>query len=413
MKKILLLALTVLLVSTMSLVGCEELEQAAPANGEQQGQAPAVNTEDGAKAEELKLVDGIYRGTYDDEVTARFIVKDNKIDNMMLMNLQHGGTNYRQLKEGDALYPVLVQYNQLVEHLKGKSVSEAFVELKKPAGEIIDDVDGFTGATLRTAKVKSAMYDALNRGVYDPDNVTDVSVNNNKYPDGAYRGYFEGQVTVWFNLTDNTFSKLMYRDLAHGGTNYLEVKEGDEKYKYVQQQEQILEYLDGKTVADLNDLFTPGNFVDDIDGASGATIRSAKVNSSIIDGLNRGPYKPAEGVAIESIGEYEDGRYRGHFAGQVVVQFNVENGNIKGINFRKLNHLDNVYTKMVEGDPLYPVVKQHEQMKEYFEGKPLSQIFDLYKPGNFIDDVDGFSGATVRGAKVLSAIIDGLNRGIY
>ena len=411
MKKILLLALTVLLVSTMSLVGCEELEQAAPATGEQQGQAPEANT-DGAKAEELKLVDGVYRGTYDNEVTARFIVKDNKIDNMMLMNLQHGGTDYRKLKEGDALYPVLVQYNQLVEHLKGKTVSEAFVELKKPAGEIIDDVDGFTGATVRTAKVKSAMKDALNRGVYGPDNVADVSVNDKKYPDGSYRGYFEGQVTVWFDLKDNTFTKLSYRDLAHGGTNYLEVKEGDEKYKYVVQQNQILEYLNGKTVANLNDLFTPGNFVADVDGASGATIRSAKVLSSINDGLNRGPYKPAEGF-IGTIGEFEDGRYRGHFAGQVVVQFNVENGNIKGINFRKLNHIGNEYTKMKEGDPLYPIVKQHEQMKEYLEGKPLSTIFELYTPGHFIDDVDGFSGATVRGAKVLSAIMDGLNRGIY
>lgn len=412
MKKILLLALTVLLVSALSLVGCEELEQAAPANGEQQGQAPAVNTEDGAQAEELKLVDGVYRGTYDNEVTARFIVKDNKIDNMMFMTLSYGGTDYRQLKEGDALYPVLVQYNQVLEYLKGKTVSAALVELDKP-GDFITNVDGFTGATVRTAKVKSAMKDALNRGVYGPDNVANVSVNDKKYPDGSYRGYFEGQVTVWFTLTDNTFTKLMYRDLAHGGTNYLEVKEGDPGYKYLVQQNQILEYLDGKTVANLNDLFTPGNFVDDIDGASGATIRSAKVLSSINDGLNRGPYKPAEGVAIESIGEYEDGRYRGHFAGQVVVQFNVENGNIKGINFRKLNHLDNVYTKMKEGDPLYPVVKQHEQMKEYLEGKPLSQIFDLYQPGNFIDDVDGFSGATVRGAKVLSAIMDGLNRGIY
>jgi hypothetical protein len=393
MKKILLLALTVLLISTLSLVGCEELEQAAPVT------------------EELQLVDGIYRGTYDNEVTARFKVIDNKIDSMMLMTLAHKGTNYKDLKEGDPLYPVLQQYNQMLEHLKGMSVSTALVELEKP-GDFITDVDGFTGATLRTSKVKSAMHDALNRGVYGPENVADVSVNDKKYADGAYRGYFEGQTTVWFTLENNTFTKLSYRDLAHGGTNYLELKEGDEKYKYLAQQNQILEYLNGKTVADLNDLFTPGDFVDDIDGASGATIRSAKVLSSINDGLNRGPYKPAEGFA-GTIGEYEDGRYRGHFAGQVVAQFNVENNTFKKVNFRKLLHMDNDYTKMVEGDELYPVYTQNLQIAEYLEGKPLSAVYDLYTPGEFVDDADGFSGATVRGAKVLSAIMDGLNRGIY
>ncbi len=43
----------------------------------------------------------------------------------------------------------------------------------------------------------------------------------------------------------------------------------------------------------------------------------------------------------------------------------------------------------------------------------VSLQFRRYQPENVVDDIDGYSGATLRGAKVLSAIRDGLNRGVY
>lgn len=53
------------------------------------------------------------------------------------------------------------------------------------------------------------------------------------------------------------------------------------------------------------------------------------------------------------------------------------------------------------------------QATEYLVGKPIEAIYDLHSPGDFVDDIDGFSGATIRANKILSAIKDGLNRGIY
>lgn len=411
-KRVLLTALSVVLVGTLTLTGCSnQVDQEGTNNPGQQGQATAVTPDaNGGKDEGSKYVDGLYRGSYGDEVVVRFKLADDKISEIGFQTLKHGGTNYLELKEGDEKYPVLAQHNQLIEYLTGKPIS-AMSDLYSP-GDFIDDVDGFTGATVRTSKVQSAMKDALNRGVYTPDNVADISANNKDYADGSYRGYFEGQVTIWFDLENNTFKNLRYRALQHGGTNYLELKEDDPKYAIVKQQNQLIAHLEGKPVSTIKDLYKPGDFVEDIDTFSGSTIRASKVVSAVNDALNRGPYKPAEGF-VGTIGEYEDGRYRGFYEDQVLIQFNLENNVMSKINFRLLAHNGNNYLKMQEGDPLYPVYQQNLQALEYLDGKPLSAIFDLYSPGEFVEDIDTYSGATIRGSKILYAIIDALNRGIY
>ncbi|MGE4271493.1 MAG: FMN-binding protein [Desulfitobacterium sp.] len=411
MKRVLLTALSVVLVSTLTLTGCSKADQASTNNG-QQGQAPAVDADKdaGAKDASPKYVDGLYRGSYSDEIVVRFKLADNNITEISFQTLKHGGTNYRDLKEGDEKYPILVQNNQALEYLTGKPLS-ALVDLDKP-GDFIDDIDGHTGATIRTSKIQSAVKDALNRGVYTPDNVADVNTDSKDYPNGSYRGNFEGQVLIGFDLENNTLKNVKYRGLKHGGTNYLELKEGDPKYPVVEQQNQLIAHLEGKPVSTLKDLYTPGNFVKDIDTYSGSTIRSSKLISAVNDGLNRGPYKPAEGF-VGTVSEYDDGRYRGVFEDQVLIQFDLEKNVMKGVNFRLLSHNGNNYLKMKEGDPLYAVYQQNLQALEYLEGKPLSAIYDLYKPGDFVKDIDTHSGATIRGSKILSAIKDALNRGVY
>ena len=413
MKRFPLVVLSVVLVSTLTLAGCGKVEQASTNNAGQQGQATAVSPEKNenvAKDEGQKYVDGLYRGSYSDEVVVRFKLAGNNITEISFQALKHGGTNYRDLKEGDEKYPILVQNKQALEYLTGKPLS-AISDLYTPEN-FIDDIDGFTGATVRTSKVHSAIKDALNRGVYTPDNVADVSADSKDNPNGSYRGYFEGQVTIWFDLENNTFKNVKYRALKHGGTNYLELKEGDPKYPIVDQQNQLIAHLEGKPLSTLKDLYTPGDFVKDIDTYSGSTIRASKLISAINDGINRGPYKSVEGF-VGTIGEYEDGRYRGIYEDQVLIQFNLEDNVMKNINFRLLSHNGNNYLKMKEGDSLYPVYQQNLQALEYLEGKPLSAIYDLYKPGDFVKDIDTQSGATIRGSKILSAIKDALNRGIY
>ncbi|MFO7704651.1 MAG: hypothetical protein R6V43_05890, partial [Halopseudomonas sp.] len=62
---------------------------------------------------------------------------------------------------------------------------------------------------------------------------------------------------------------------------------------------------------------------------------------------------------------------------------------------------------------LYPVLRQYQQITERLDGAPVTAIFQLYQPADLVDDIDGYAGATLRGAKVLSAFRDGLNRGVY
>ncbi len=402
MKRSYLLVLLVIVISATMLIGCEELDRTT--GGEQ---TPKATEETSARPE---YVNGLYRGSYGDEVVIRFSLKDDIITDIRYQTLTHRGTNYRELQEGHPLYPVLQQQNQILEYLKQKPIS-AIDDLYNP-GNFVDDIDGFSGATIRGSKVISAMRDALNRGVYTPDDVNDVAVNDTEYENGSYRGYFEGQVTIWFDLVDNTFSNFRYRVLSHAGNDYLKMQEGDPLYPVVLQHDQLIAHLEGKLVSAINDLYTPANFVDDMDSFSGATIRSSKIISAINDALNRGPYKPGEGFS-KKIAKYEDGRYRGFYEDQVMIQFNLENGNITKPNYRLLSHAGNDYLKMEEGTPLYSIYLQHVQILNYLEGKPLSAIFDLYTPGDFITDVDTFSGATIRGGKVFSAFRDALNRGIY
>ncbi|MFO8140475.1 MAG: cytochrome b5 domain-containing protein [Marinobacter sp.] len=116
-------------------------------------------------------------------------------------------------------------------------------------------------------------------------------------------------------------------------------------------------------------------------------------------------------------GNYLDGTYRGNFIDrgqiQVSLQFRLESGHIKAISYRHLFYGGEDYLTMDESAELFPVLRQYQQITERLEGEPLAAIFRLYQPETVVDDIDGFSGASLRGAKVLSAFRDGLNRGVY
>lgn len=115
--------------------------------------------------------------------------------------------------------------------------------------------------------------------------------------------------------------------------------------------------------------------------------------------------------------DFPDGRYRGTFADrgyhQVAVQFYLEGGLIRDITYRHLYYAGEDYLEMDENHPLYPVMRQHRQIVDHLEGKPVERINDLYTPEHVVDDLDGFTGATLRGSKIISAMRDALNRGVY
>lgn len=114
---------------------------------------------------------------------------------------------------------------------------------------------------------------------------------------------------------------------------------------------------------------------------------------------------------------YEDGTYRGAFidrdAVQVNVQFVLEDNIVTNIGYRFLSHRGIDYLEP-EDEMTEALKDQHYQILEYLEGKDIREsLVDLYEPGDFVEDVDGFSGATIRANKVISAVRDGLNRGVY
>ncbi len=116
---------------------------------------------------------------------------------------------------------------------------------------------------------------------------------------------------------------------------------------------------------------------------------------------------------------YEDGRYRGIYVDrdevQVVVQFDIEDNIVTGISFRWLayNGLD---YRASENETIIAVTAQHQEAIDYLVGKDIREaLVDLYTPGDLdIDDVsDALTGATIRSNKIVSAVRDALNRGVY
>ncbi len=431
MKKQWILLLVLLLTMSLAIMGCgdedaeadeENGEEVVDENGEDNGEEDAVDEDnDEYEVVEGEYPDGTYRGIFEDsgsqQVSIQFSVEDGNLYDISFRHLFYGGTDYGELEEGDALYGIYEQHLQVAEYFEGKPVS-SITDLYEP-GDFVDDVDAATGATLRGNKVLSAMVDGLNRGLYSP--AGDYVIELPDYQDGTYRGIYgdggEQQVSIQFRVEDGKIYDMGFRHLYYGGTDYGDLEEGDALYGILEQHEQIAEYFEGKALNDITELHNPGDFVDDVDAATGATLRGNKVYSAIRDGLNRGIYSPANGYSADLLENIEDGRYRGTYGDggdqQVAVQFNVEDGNIQELSFRHIYYSGEDYREMEEGDALYGIYEQHIQIAEYLEGQPLETIYDLHNPGEFVEDVDVATGATLRANKVFSAIMNGLSRGIY
>lgn len=113
---------------------------------------------------------------------------------------------------------------------------------------------------------------------------------------------------------------------------------------------------------------------------------------------------------------YDDGVYRGVFLDggefQVNVQFTLEDNVVTEARFRHLQYRDTDYLDS-DDDVVVGLREQHEALLEHLIGTDIrDSLEDLYTP-DFVEDFDGYSGATLRGNKVISAIRDALNRGVY
>jgi uncharacterized protein with FMN-binding domain len=123
-----------------------------------------------------------------------------------------------------------------------------------------------------------------------------------------------------------------------------------------------------------------------------------------------------------NVTRYEDGTYRGGFVDggkqQVGVEFKLKNNVVTDISFRTLLYGNTDYRAEKTDPKILAYTEQYNELISYLKGKDIrSALEDIYKPAAIASDktigVDSLTGATLRSGKVVSAIKDGLNRGVY
>lgn len=122
-----------------------------------------------AKPAQVSYEDGTYRGGFIDgnvqQVSLEFSLKNNVVTKAGFRHLEYGRINYRTSEE-PVIQGLRGQYQQLLDYLIGKDIRTGLKDLYQPGSIVTENVDAFSGATLRAGKVISSIRDALNRGVY-------------------------------------------------------------------------------------------------------------------------------------------------------------------------------------------------------------------------------------------------------
>jgi len=240
--------------------------------------------------------DGIYRGFYYDggieQIAIQFEIRDGVFDSIVYRGVKYKDGNYMIEDASDAQKATLRQYEQLAAYLIGKGV-EAIDDLYSPY-DIVEDVDAVTTATMQSSKLISALWDGLNRRPYKLVDTTKLPAPET-YANGEYRGsYMEDggeEVALEFVLRGDRFESIGYRTLQYKGEDYLAEDASVPVQQVARQFEILIDYLVGKPVSAVSDLYRPGEIVPDTDVSSGATIRAPKVISAVWDALGRHAYR--------------------------------------------------------------------------------------------------------------------------
>ncbi len=106
---------------------------------------------------------GTYRGTFvsgqETQVEVQFDLKDDKVEKPKFRTLFYKGQDYLKNKD---LAKYKGEYEALLTGITNKSVNEGIEALYTPG-----DIEN-AGATVRATKVRAAIKNALNSGVYTP-----------------------------------------------------------------------------------------------------------------------------------------------------------------------------------------------------------------------------------------------------
>ena len=251
--------------------------------------------------------------------------------------------------------------------------------------------------------------------------VTGTACAQETYPDGIYRGfYYDGgieQIAIQFELKDGLFDSIVYRGVKYKDGNYLSEDASDAQKATLKQYRQLADYLLGKGISAIDDLYFPYDIVEDVDAVTTATIPSSKLISALWDGLNRRPFKLLDTSKLPVSPQYNDGVYRGSYMEggieEVAVEFTLRDGCFTSITYRSLAYKGEDYLSSSASEAVQLIAGQFQDLLSYLVGKPVSSVNDLYRPGEIAADADTVSGATIRSPKVISAIWDALNRHAY
>lgn len=241
-----------------------------------------------------------------------------------------------------------------------------------------------------------------------------------EYADGIYRGfYYDGgieQIAIQFELKDGKFDSLVYRGVKYKDGDYMSEDASDAQKAILRQYRQLADYLVGKGVSAIDDLYSPYDIVEDLDAVTTATMKAGKLVSALWDGLNRHPYKIVDTTKLPEAEPYADGVYRGSYmedgGEQVALEFTLQDNTFIELHYTTLQYKNEDYLAP-DSDAAAKVCGQFDQLLEHLVGKTVSSVSDLYLPGQIADDTDVSTGATLRAPKVISAIWDALGRRAY
>ena len=101
-----------------------------------------------------------------------------------------------------------------------------------------------------------------------------------EYADGIYRGfYYDGgieQIAIQFELKDGKFDSLVYRGVKYKDGDYMSEDASDAQKAILRQYRQLADYLVGKGVSAIDDLYSPYDIVEDLDAVTTATMKAGK-----------------------------------------------------------------------------------------------------------------------------------------
>lgn len=107
--------------------------------------------------------------------------------------------------------------------------------------------------------------------------------------DGVYRGfYYEGgieQIAIEFELRGGVFSSIEYLGVKYKDGDYMIEDASDAQKAALRQYRQLAQYLIGRGVESIGDLYMPYDIVEDMDAVTSATVQSSKLISALWDGL--------------------------------------------------------------------------------------------------------------------------------